>query len=167
MGTARMLIDIFFGGGIFLYIFTIWRDRKLKKNEEERVKKLIRELYLEEIDENIRVLNYIEKKCASKEKNPNIDFISGGLFFNVINYILNNLAELSIEKTQFRKLMSIKTTLENVLFWQDEFIAGTKGNAQLMSDRIVIQFYIPRIQAKVFEAKRALENNRNMLSATN
>lgn len=161
----KMAIDIIFGGGIIIYVFAIYMERRLKKQEKERVKKAIQELFEEEVKENLRVLNYINATCNSKYENPKVvDFISGDFYFNVLDYILDNLIELNIEKAQMKNLMAIKTSLKNVLFWQDEYVLGTKGRVDLMFDTKVMEFYFPKIQLKTADAKTLLESSLNLFS---
>jgi hypothetical protein len=161
----ELIVQIIFGGGIVVYIFQLFREKKQKKKERETIIMASYELYREERFKNITILDVLANKCISKKNNPKESFESHSFYFNVINYILANLIELNVSPDQLKNLMEIKTSLENVLFWQDEYINGTKGDLQLMKDVNVAMYYLPRIEKSIKLAKELLITNSKLFSS--
>ncbi len=137
--------ELLVGGGLIALTVTLIYERINDFYRKRTIKNEIRNLFKKETDINLKYLSDLIKRCESKILKPIEPFNSINLRFNVMNYILDNLIELNISSKQFEEIMEVKTFLENVLFWQDEYVNGTKGDINLMKDPLVIDFYMPTI----------------------
>jgi hypothetical protein len=151
--------ELLIGGGLIALTVTLIYEQINEYCRKKKIGRDIRNLFKKESDMNLKYMGVLLKRCEDKIKHPPNPFNSINIRFNVINYILDNLIELNISSKQFEEIMELKTSLENVIFWQDEYVNGTKGDINLMKDLNIIDFYIPIIINSIQETQYILKNN--------